>query len=448
MEIIKYNICADNTDLPKRLLRSIAFMMFNKEMNKRIYTREGKIDNPEADNNVVIHEGITYSISHSIGNIIFLVPNGLILNIEKIRNTLKKELKEIYKNYEKHNTVILYNRNSTVFVHVETKTPHNSITRYIGNTIKYPSVTITNVMFKWYDDRTCLCENGQPCAPVNNKNYFNDDFLLQSNVSHYTNSIIVDLNNIFNLEGKIYPSPAVEDFTMSQFLASKNVITYEINRVCHIDTMLRKIHDNNINYKGAVMYSIFNIYEEKWENIKPMRVTKISNNVDKLDIVINKVIIFNCSFEEEELDIKKDNKIGIKMLPNDICHICYMLLYDTIYVLEFNVSYTKHVCICALCLHSNYIKIKKQLTDYKKKSSCGYNILKIIYPRTCYDLINNTNIDPSYKELLCELAYSNATFINDTIQTNNYIGITNIHNLLYKNLNIEYEDKTFFLYTY
>ena len=95
MEIIKYNICADNTDLPKRLLRSIAFMMFNKEMNKRIYTREGKIDNPEADNNVVIHEGITYSISHSIGNIIFLVPNGLIKNKKHFKKRTKRNIQKL-----------------------------------------------------------------------------------------------------------------------------------------------------------------------------------------------------------------------------------------------------------------------------------------------------------------------------------------------------------------
>ena len=125
-----------------------------------------------------------------------------------------------------------------------------------------------------------------------------------------------------------------------------------------------------------------------------------------------------------------------------------MLLYDTIYVLEFEYMYCKHICVCTLCLHAKYPKILHHLEMYKKHSNYNYNILKITYPRTCYDLINGADIDTDYKELLCNLAYSPITIVNNTLQTSRYIGVSDLHDILYKKLNIEYGIKKVFLYTY
>jgi hypothetical protein len=447
MDIIKHRLRNNSNDLPNSLICTIARMMFNHEMNKKIYTRDGKIDKPKEDNNVITHEGVSYSISHAIGELIYLIPNGIILNKAKIRNDLENELKVIYERYEAKHPVMIYNRFSSVFTQIETKTPSELITRYIGNTHK--TVERSNVnryMFKWYDDRTCACSNGNTCTPISHTRYYVNDFIINSNISLYTNSIIIDLNDIFKTENKIYSSPVTEDFTMSQFIITTKKITYEVNRTCHVETMIRSLYGNDKNYERSTMHNIFNIYEEKWDNIKPLRILKASESLNRIAFIFNRVINIEASFEEEEMEEKRDRKTGAKERPNDRCHICYMLLYDTIYVLEFVNTNTKHVCVCTLCLHIHYLEVKRYLEPYIKKSNTVYSILKVDYPRTCYDLINEAKISPQYKELLCHLARISVLNVNNIMVTPRYIGVRDIHDILYKNINMYYEDKMFFLY--
>ena len=169
------------------------------------------------------------------------------------------------------------------------------------------------------------------------------------------------------------------------------------------------------------LHNIFGICEEKWEAIKPLRLYMVQDNTDRINVIFNRILNINKSYEEEELEEKKDRKSGIEEHPNDRCHICYMLLYDTIYVLEFEYICDKHICICTLCLHVNYVKVQNQLELYITKSNSNYSILKITYPRTCYDLINRTNISPQYKKLLCDLAHNNVAIVNNIIQTQRHI---------------------------
>ena len=141
--------------------------------------------------------------------------------------------------------------------------------------------------------------------------------------------------------------------------------------------------------------SIFeNIYLEQWKNIRPRRcdisingyIYHHTNNIIVQNNISHILTLFDKSFNYDiyELEVKKDIKAGAPVIPNNICQSCYMLLFDWIYVLEYN---NCHVCICAHCMHIEQ-EDKKCNEEWGKILNMA-TILKVKYPVTIIDIINN-----------------------------------------------------------
>ena len=436
------------TNISMNLISKIAYMMFNSEMGKSIFDHNGNIDRPDVDNNVITYEGVKYTIQNSTGHIVFLLPNGVTLGDKKsIRENINQCINDIYNRYqEQFGIPYLYNKNSTDFINIYTKTPAVMISRYIGDTCRYNSKVSNSDSRIWYDDRTCLCIDANICVKLSSRFDTNNADLMENRYWDLLNSIVVDFNDTFTSTDTI--TKFNELSCLNNYKMSKKFVTFELikistNTLCPIDGILREMFNVCKNEEYVMNEILTPIYEEDWKNIKPIRLPTDLDSKNKIIKLVDSFKISTQSYEVLELEEIRDKKTGAPERSNDKCHICYMLLYDSIYAIEYD---NKHICVCASCLHIHIKEVEERMNKFISKKKYGYNILKTIYPRTCCDLINSSNLETNHKKLLCSLSIYPNSIENNIIYLDSYIGLLNIHDALYNKLNIDHTNKQFFNY--
>ena len=195
------------------------------------------------------------------------------------------------------------------------------------------------------------------------------------------------------------------------------------------------------------------VYAETWDNIKPMRMARISMPEfwDRINTLTYHVLNSLCrkyNYDIEELEEEKNVRSGAPSRPNDICQLCRMRLYGEIYVLEYiyDQSTKNHACLCAMCFH---LRVNKVLSGGSKEifrhPNCPHEltdisldritVLRVLYPRSVTEIVNDLDMSYHTKSLLVELLTGVVTISEDNpnvIKTSNYTGYSNLCDILMK----------------
>jgi hypothetical protein len=259
---------------------------------------------------------------------------------------------------------------------------------------------------------------------------------------------VIDTSSVFKSKENIMFTnglPLKSDYSMSDKFVSYDVFTYD-EKYGGIDSNLRRMKKptnisitrllSNIKIKPLFIP----IYDEKWENINPMR----SDNWDTDDGHVNAhdigshifdLLTSSYNYMLMELEEVKNVESGAPPRPSDICHSCDMYLYDMIYVLELK---NNHVCVCAKCFHCAV-----HPTMFNSFNCVDIRVLKVRHPKTVVDVIGIIDMPEEFRSLMIELS-GGVTIEDDVITTPNYAGYTDIDSILLKTVTPP-EDKRLFV---
>lgn len=374
----------------KCCILQIATVMFNMEVGRCVFDKDGKIDHPEKDFGGFVFQGIEYHITGSSGTIYLALTGGngvasalhqnFVVDIDAYLNELRDK-------FARHCD------KSATHIPVFSKYSHDYV---CGGTI---GIDAKNTSYKWavkfnnYTDMLRL-----PDQKTSSKNAID-----YAHIHSSSQAILVDMKNLFvyeNFMTMVTGFPPYEDLTIWG-----SYVGVSIDFSCSmggIDLAIRKIL--GIPYPCASDIPVLkDIYTEKWENIRPMR----TKGIVAPDLACIREKYDHVLADLEEL---RDVACGAPARLTDACVTCGILLYGDIYVIEY--KDTNHMCICPQCGHSNILnRISEDLT-----------ILKVTYPRTVVDLIKQLNLSDCHSKVLLEMS-AITTYYKEYVRTPSFIGV-------------------------
>jgi hypothetical protein len=422
---------------------TIASMLFNMELGCKVFSPNGEIDEPDEDFHVIEKNGISYTIQGVIGNIVVLY-NGdnhrytdfLSWDLEKTLQTLDN----IYINTRVEGIPQYTGKSLDYTLVSELHNTTDDRRNIIHNINKYSSQNSHFVWVMTLDGKKILRTHSKNKASNRNTNEY------RHLVQH--NTLVIDTINVFESKENITfinGMPSKSDYSMSKKFVSYDVFTYS-KKYGGIDYNLRHVGKSKsigkkylyLNEKIEPLF--IPIYDEKWENINPMR----SDDWDTDDGHVNAhdigshifdLLTSSYNYMLMELEEVKNVESGAPPRPSDICHSCDMYLYDMIYVLELK---NNHVCVCAKCFH--YLVHPMMFDSF---NCADIRVLKVRYPKTVVDLIGIIDMPEEVRSLMIELS-GDVIIKDEVITTPNYVGYTDIDNILLKTVTPP-EDKRLFV---
>lgn len=422
MIIIKIDV--DKTDA---CIMAIATVMFNMELGKNVYSLTGEFNDDAEDYHVLYKDGISYTIQGTTGRIVVLYNGDDRRYNEFLGWDLEKLMVKLDNEYiNKYGVIEQYDSRSMDYTLASTFTSKNDDN--CRRIIVHKDINKKKGLITWMfqqDKRSTL-------FPEFMREYNRNTWEF-SRLKDY-NTIIIDTDNIYNTENTVtmlqqLPEPSM--YTMiDRFIDMKPITISE-----KYDGIQQQIYDafgvvnQKTFYSSVDSAHIFTpIYEEKWENIKPARCSILhEKDIDfKINTILN-TLKGGYDYTMMELEEIKNVESGVPPTFNDICHCCYMYLYDTIYVLE---EKNCHICVCSRCFHSiiypSYMDNKSQFYDA--------TVLKVRYPRSIIDILNhekNTMSDEK-KQLMTELINGDYKINNGEVITPTFAGCLSISAVLLK----------------
>ena len=418
LEIAKMIIIKIDQERNEETNMTIATTLFNMELGKKVFNIDGSINNPDEDLYILTKDGISYTIHGIVGNIVVIYRGEnhrytefLISDIEKILHDLDMKYMDEFKE------INCYNGKSMDYTLVsEAISDRNKKRRKI---VKNKDTPPNKGQFLWRIDwPEIFMSNSRKY--VGNRNLWEYETLL------LYNTLVIDTDNVFNTKENITiidDIPKVKDYNISTRFVSLEEFTYD-KKYGRIDSILREMKDPGYNDQHTMYITpvFVPIYEEKWENIKPIRVY-IEREECLIDNII-KLLTSSYDYTLMELEEVKNVESGAPPAPNDICHSCRMYLYDTIYVLECQ---NNHVCVCARCFHND---LYPELFDINN----NITVLKVKYPKTVFDIIYQMDMPSEIRQLMIELSGEDVRVDMKelTITTPNFVGYSEIDSILLK----------------
>lgn len=389
-------------------ITAIASIMFNMELGKHIFDLQGNIVDGKSNYHVLSKNGISYTIRGIAGNLIILPTNSIILN------NIESELHDLDCKYEeKYGSKYQYSQESSDYA--------VKMIKCHGRTLLKTRIPMVDV-FVW---RTLDIPNSIKVLK-NTAERLNRNMYEFNNIMNY-NTLIIDMANIFKMDDKVVfmDRPlSISDYNMGNIVVcNETICIFEKTGVLY---EIYKSFDVADSYHGINFQPIFSpIFEEKWSNIKPRRCARPEGFTtrDTLASQIIEILYEPYNYEIAELEEVKNVESGRPCTSSDICHVCFMYLHDYIYVLE---SETTHVCVCPLCFDQYIVGyIQTDIT-----------ILKVQCPRTIYDIIDmpECKMTPPAKLLMKELINMKINYKKDVIETENFVGYTDLYPVLIKRI--------------
>jgi hypothetical protein len=430
----------DNLHLKKDrddLLTKIASYIINFCTGRCIFNKKGVIDRPNDDFHTFEYKDVTYHIKGCSINVDIIVGHNDLFS-DMIKYHLKRKLcalmyryDNIIKSDDPKNIMVLDHyssdftleeRNvSSVWANINTShiQQHRNYINFIINVLKHPTFKHSLSGSRDAMEYTCIIEQ------------------------HST--IIVDLAGIFNLPDltEIFRLPTLKDMKVyRKFIDPEFMVIYDK----YHDTIYPSIQHIYGAYPGEMKnYSVLcvQIYEEIWaeeKTIFPMMVEKESDVYKGITLNnIFKYLKIPYNYNKEEKEEKKN--MGVKR-RKDICHGCHVPLYDDIYVLEYKHNkYQKvnHICLCPYCTH---IKYYEELNAHQN----SVTLLRVKYPRSYTDVVNESPASDSTKELLLHVKNARYDPFTGMLKCGSYVGVTSIQEV-YSN-RLHKTDYSLFYYTY
>lgn len=415
MIIIKTN--GDRTD---EITMAISTILFNMELGKKVFNAKAEIDSPDEDYHTISNRGITYAIQGIIGNICILYRGNDRRYSEFLSWDIERNLRALDTIYiEKFGNIHSYAITSMDYTLVSEKP--TDVYRDRRRLVHKHDAPSFRGCFTWrvvMNNQELLQKNH--ISPSRSRNIWEYDNLV------WHNTLVIDVEDIFiNIDRPIFTSvePAISEYNMSKNMVSLYTVPYS-RKYGGIDTILRDMNFPHMSYNKEINADMLciPIYEEEWKNIAPMRV--MYDEPATRPMYIWNLLHSEYNHTLMDLEEVKNVESGAPPRPNDVCHSCEMYLYDMIYVLELKEN---HVCVCSRCFHNSiYIDMIQAL------ECADITVLKVMYPKTVVDIINRTNMDNNFKALLIELSSGELDINEDVITTPNFIGYTNIYNVLMK----------------
>jgi hypothetical protein len=414
---------------------AIASMLFNMELGCKAFSPNGEIDDPDEDFHVIEKNGISYTIQGIIGNIVVLYSGDDHHYIECLSRDLENALQKLD------------------YIYINTRV--EGIPQYTEKSLDYTLVSVLRNNYTNNDDRRKIVCNADALpykhhfvwrmvSDGNNILFTNSEKkALGRNINEYNylvqhNTLVVDTRNVFKSKENITfinGPPLKSDYSMSNKFVSYDVFTYS-EKYGGIDYNLRRMK-NSTNIR--IMHLLSNIkikplfipvYDEEWENINPMR--SVDWDIDDGYVSIHDIVshifeMLTSSYDYilTELEEVKNVESGAPPRPNNICNSCDMYLYDMIYVLELK---NNHVCVCAKCFHRVVYPAMFDIFN-----CADISVLKVRHPKTVVDVIGTIDMPEEVRSLMIELS-GDVKIKDDVITTPNYVGYTNINNILLKTM--------------
>lgn len=356
----------------------LAYLLYNIERGRKIFTENGEFDKPEEALTVIEIDGITYSISGTMGNIIF---------INYSDNEKKKLIKKLDKIMKELDVLVLNNWNIDILSDIS-----NDFS-LVKRIIKKPS----DIQRRFLSDNCVDCFTW---VPLNDPRKYNN-YLLYSNELNredyeiYTfmcnNTVILYKNNEFKYTQKITHikgTPHIEDFTASKYLLNSIPIDYWYNMKHELISSFEEMTKNSLKYG--------NIDLREKEETERFTVSIPSFEEDYCNI--NPITISGSDFYKNILTLMTVDE-ATKKDENNQCQLCGLCLFGEFYAVELKTS--KHICLCPSCTHS---KLFNDIFIKTLKPEDEIPILLTVKHKVTYnDKINSLQVSDEIKRCISEI---------------------------------------------
>lgn len=414
---------------PEDVLTMLTSTMHNVEEGRNLLTLKGEYTQSDSVfNPVVMDNGISSSIRSNAGHIIFS-PGGYRFCINSMNHMLSEMEKMCAENGCPSTTSNF--RHSTDYIHVEmmgnlNEAKDRKIIHCNGRCSNKKRYSARFMTWNICNDLENLIQNRRGRC-----NTLNGYITCQTSFMSIHNTIILDADNIFNTSKPITFVNDVNDLTQfTNYNRYINDIAVYIRPNGDIaPTLYSQLFDRVYDdpyyvraHPSPPVNTMIPVFNEQWDYITPRGCDTIySYSIPERWEVIHKLL--NSAYDAglALVEEKKDVLDGKPPSRTDICHICYMQLYDSIYVLE---SPNCQICVCAYCLHDG---------DYglNARTDMINNILVVQYPESLADVVNRHITEPKLRDLLIHLMGNRDEVVNQLekrsgvysiIRTDKYVG--------------------------